>query len=742
MAINTIKATIQMRRGLEQDFDADQMTAGEWAVSTDNQYVRMCFAPGIVVRMATYEAFEQDMKEVQLILATCRDIQTAVDALSKLAEQHKDSAAASALEADNYQKLSKSYAVGTGGDVREGDDIDNSKYYYEQSKRLAQGFNGIMPMGTITFAELSDPINQVSKYMFNISDAFTSDERFTDGGGIYYGAGNNVVYTADGMWDALAASAVTGVKGTAETEYRQGNVNISPEDIGIAEATTEKAGLVRPDGKTIMVATDGTIVGAASGFTGTTAEVEEAISNGEIEEGMIVNITDDYEPPEDITPESIGAVAKAGDTMTGLLELRRGSLCHLFFAATASVAKLAKIAKITIEAAYVDSPLSFTFLSRNNTLESRLYIKFRNSGSTDTSVQYFSYEGGAIDARIERIGHGEGAEFNLYIVFYPYERLCLTEYHNSYESGGIKVEFYSRYPESFDDDGTITATRATPGGIVAEADHLTFFNSTTSENIATIKGGEIFDGRNAIGYFQESTIFPIGQGGSILHHAYNESWKTQLFISYMTGEIYSRGKGMHSGTASWTATRKMLDDKNYTEYVVPKTGGTFSGDVTISGGRSLITYNVKGAGSTLDLFSNSSIDCKRIVGGSEAPSYVAVKAGAFNTVSSARYKENIVDLSADTAIDHIMKYRPVICNYKDDAEKTPIQAFIAEEVAKINPYPVSYDEEGRPDAIDYSKFVPEIISMLQNLYDTMLKQQAEIQDLKEKIYSAPERRTS
>ena len=73
MAINTIKATMQMRRGAEQHFDPDQMTAGEWAVSTDSKKVWMCFAPGIVRRMATYEAFEEDMRIIQQILATCED---------------------------------------------------------------------------------------------------------------------------------------------------------------------------------------------------------------------------------------------------------------------------------------------------------------------------------------------------------------------------------------------------------------------------------------------------------------------------------------------------------------------------------------------------------------------------------------------------------------------------------------------------------------------------------------------
>lgn len=107
MAITTIKATIQMRHGAEDDFDADQMTAGEWAVSTDAKYVRMCFSPGIVRRMATYEAFEEDMKIIQQILATCQDIQVAVEAFERLAEQHKNAAAASATAAAGSAQAAK-----------------------------------------------------------------------------------------------------------------------------------------------------------------------------------------------------------------------------------------------------------------------------------------------------------------------------------------------------------------------------------------------------------------------------------------------------------------------------------------------------------------------------------------------------------------------------------------------------------------------------------------------------------
>lgn len=129
MAIQTIKATIQMRNGLEQDFDGDQMIAGEWAVSTDKKYVRMCFAPGIVVRMATYEGFEQDMLEIQTILATCENIQAAVDIMAEMAERHKN-------EAADYSLLSESWAHGNTG-VREGEDTDNSEYHSLRAKKQA-----------------------------------------------------------------------------------------------------------------------------------------------------------------------------------------------------------------------------------------------------------------------------------------------------------------------------------------------------------------------------------------------------------------------------------------------------------------------------------------------------------------------------------------------------------------------------------------------------------------------------
>lgn len=58
---------IQNRRGLKKDFDPAKMLPGEFAVSidseTENQIVWMCFAPGVVKRIGTYEDFEKYLAE-------------------------------------------------------------------------------------------------------------------------------------------------------------------------------------------------------------------------------------------------------------------------------------------------------------------------------------------------------------------------------------------------------------------------------------------------------------------------------------------------------------------------------------------------------------------------------------------------------------------------------------------------------------------------------------------------------
>lgn len=141
-------------------------------------------------------------------------------------------AAQSETNSKNNADLSESYAVGTDGVTRPNDNVDCAKYYYEQVRQISEGLSGgLLPIGTITFSQLASQ-TKVKGYMYNISDEFVTDETFKEGAGLTFPAGSNVYWTADGYWDVLTGSPVTGVKGDKETTFRRGNVNITADNIG------------------------------------------------------------------------------------------------------------------------------------------------------------------------------------------------------------------------------------------------------------------------------------------------------------------------------------------------------------------------------------------------------------------------------------------------------------------------------------------------------------------------------
>lgn len=136
---------------------------------------------------------------------------------SNAAQQYASNAAASANTAQNY-------AVA---------DTDSAKYYYEQARRISESFSGALrPMGTVTFANLPALSEADGGSMYNISDQFTTTAEFKEGAGNTIPAGANVYKTEDGKWDVLAGTPVTGVKGSAESGYRRGNVNITAGNVG------------------------------------------------------------------------------------------------------------------------------------------------------------------------------------------------------------------------------------------------------------------------------------------------------------------------------------------------------------------------------------------------------------------------------------------------------------------------------------------------------------------------------
>ena len=104
-----------------------------------------------------------------------------------------------------------------------------------------------------------------------------------------------------------------------------------------------------------------------------------------------------------------------------------------------------------------------------------------------------------------------------------------------------------------------------------------------------------------------------------------------------------------------------------------------------------------------------------------------VNALSFNQQSSKRYKKNITDMSEEEA-KKLLEYRVVDYDYINEVNGTNCQGLIAEEVAEICEYPVYRTSNGVVEGLDYSRFVPQLIKMVQI-------QQKEIDKFKEQVNS-------
>lgn len=172
------------------------------------------------------ELSEEEQERVKDILLEVQFIRDNVSDMN-------DNVIALEQNCQDYSQKSKSYAVGGTG-TREGEDTDNSKYYYEQAKNVSESISGALkPMGTVEFSLLPDISTVSVGDMYNISDMFTTTEIFKGGSGIMCPAGSNIYKTNDNMWDVLAGSLVSGVKGESEETFRTGNVNITKDNMGL-----------------------------------------------------------------------------------------------------------------------------------------------------------------------------------------------------------------------------------------------------------------------------------------------------------------------------------------------------------------------------------------------------------------------------------------------------------------------------------------------------------------------------
>lgn len=242
MALNTGK--ILMRRGQEANFDPNKMMPGEWAVSLDSKFVRMCFSPGVCIRMATYEAFEADMEQIRAILAEC---QTVEEAVQRIYEDIKDvavdverieAAAASALKSEqNALNSANSASQSANTATQKASEAVGSANIASAKAAQATGGANTATQKANEAADSADNVRNMSdiSQSYAVGGTGTREGEDTDNAKYYNQQASDNADRAEAAADRASAVA----------------------DVGFA--TIEKAGLVRPDGETIRVDPDGTI---------------------------------------------------------------------------------------------------------------------------------------------------------------------------------------------------------------------------------------------------------------------------------------------------------------------------------------------------------------------------------------------------------------------------------------------------------------------------------------------------
>lgn len=114
---------------------------------------------------------------------------------------------------------------------------------------------------------------------------------------------------------------------------------------------------------------------------------------------------------------------------------------------------------------------------------------------------------------------------------------------------------------------------------------------------------------------------------------------------------------------------------------------------------------------------------------STPPVYTEVNAKKFNTQSSMKYKENIEDMTDEYA-KKLLELRPVSYDYKNKEQGINCYGLIAEEVAEIETFPVSY-KDGEVEGLDYSAFVPQLIKLAQMQEETIKMLELRVKALEE-----------
>ena len=229
------------------------------------------------VRGSIHDAIQAMNQEIEDDRPTVINSMERAETAAETAEKCASDSERSKETADGSAKMAKSYTHGGTG-LRENEDTDNAKYYKEQVENKAliiEGYSQTASDAAQTATEAANRAEQsVSSIGTSVEAAQAAATSAIESASSASNDAQNALQCASAALESAESSSQSASEAQASAEAAARSAEEAKAVANVNIATTEKAGIVKPDGTTITVDEDGTLHGSSSvdEMTGATAD--------------------------------------------------------------------------------------------------------------------------------------------------------------------------------------------------------------------------------------------------------------------------------------------------------------------------------------------------------------------------------------------------------------------------------------------------------------------------------------
>ena len=229
------------------------------------------------VRGSIHDAIQAMNQEIEDDRPTVINSMERAETAAETAEKSASDSERSKETADGSAKMAKSYTHGGTG-LRENEDTDNAKYYKEQVESkatLVEEYSQTASNDAQTAIEAANRAEQsVSSIGTSVEDAQAAATSAIESASSASNDAQNALQCASAALESAESSSQSASEAQASAEAAARSAEEAKAVANVDIATTEKAGIVKPDGTTITVDEDGTLHGQSKvdEMTGATAD--------------------------------------------------------------------------------------------------------------------------------------------------------------------------------------------------------------------------------------------------------------------------------------------------------------------------------------------------------------------------------------------------------------------------------------------------------------------------------------